>query len=73
MKKLELKQYLDVKGRYYIVNSKKEKLGDIYFYSDWKKYVFEPEMCIIFSWDCLKQISDMVKAFPNHKVKHQEE
>ena len=68
MVKLTFKQYLDVSHRYFVINSKKEKLGDIYFYDDWGKWVFEPEIGIIFSWDCLKTISEFVKDFPKHKL-----
>ena len=67
--RLRLKQYLDVKRRYYVVNKSKEKLGDIYFFKDWKKWIFEPEIATMFSWDCLKEISDMVKAFSDSKLR----
>lgn len=69
MKRLTIKQYLDDEGRYYIENKQKEKLGDIYFYDDWKKWVFESEMGIVFTWDCLKEVSEFVKVFAESKLK----
>jgi len=58
--RLELKQYLDDKTVYYVQNKKREKLGDIYFYKDWKKWIFESEIGIIFSDDCLLEIAGFV-------------
>ena len=63
--RLELKQYLDDKTVYYVQNKKREKLGDIYFYNDWKKWVFESEIGIIFSDDCLLEIAGFVTTKNN--------
>ena len=47
---------------YGIFNKKKECLGEIYFYKEWKKWVFESEEKIVFTWDCLKEIGDFMKG-----------
>jgi len=67
-KRLVLKKYLDDEKVYYIQNKKREKLGEIYFYDDWKKWVFESEQGIIFTWDCLIELSKFVNEVRNkHK------
>ena len=35
-------------------------LGKIYWKGGWRQYVFEPFEGFIFSWDCLKTISDFI-------------
>jgi len=41
---------------YYVKNKDNEDLGDIEYYKDWKCWIFEPEISIIFSADCLREI-----------------
>lgn len=50
-----------VHGLYYIYNRKKESLGEIYFKSDWKCFVWEQDRDIVMSEDCLKEIVDFMK------------
>ena len=65
--RLTFKPYIDDMNRYYVENKKKEKLGDIYFYDGWKKWVFESEMGIIFTWDCLLELSELVNEIRKQK------
>lgn len=60
-KRLKMKRYLDCDDRFYVVNKSGDILGDIYFYTDWNQWIFEPEIATIYSWDCLCEISEMVK------------
>ena len=46
---------------YYVKNKDNEDLGDIGYYKDWKCWIFEPEISIIFSADCLQEIVDFIK------------
>jgi len=36
-------------------------LGTIQWYSPWRQYVFETFIDTIFSWDCLKAVSEFLK------------
>jgi hypothetical protein len=35
-------------------------LGTIHWHSGWRCYVFEPIENTIYSWDCLKEISEVI-------------
>lgn len=38
-----------------------DMIGSIYWWGRWRQYVFEPDEGTIWSWDCLKAISDFIK------------
>jgi len=38
-----------------------DAIGIIYWHSGWRQYVLEPYDSI-WSWDCLKEVSDFIKA-----------
>ena len=46
----------------YSNNQKETLLGVIKWYSSWRQYVLEPEPDCIWSWDCLKEVSDFIKC-----------
>ena len=53
----------------YIVRSKRNNdvLGIINYNKKWKQFVFEPEAWVMFSWDCLEDISKWLKELNNGK------
>ena len=59
--RLEFKEYIDAKNVYFVKNKENETLGDIEYYKDWKCWVFQPAISMIFSADCMKEIIDYMK------------
>jgi hypothetical protein len=51
------------KFKEYLIHNKKsgECLGQIYYYSRWKQYIFEPKGNTIYSSDCLLDIATFIK------------
>lgn len=47
-------------------------LGDIYWYPNWRQFIFESEEDVIWSWDCLKGVSEFMQELNEaaKKVKH---
>lgn len=37
-----------------------DKLGQIKWYNGWRRYIFEPEPCTVFSSDCMRSIAGFV-------------
>jgi len=46
---------------YIIVDKYDDELGRVYYYSKWRKYVFEPHESTFYDWKCLNEISDLIK------------
>lgn len=44
------------------VSSNGSQLGDIKWHSSWRQYVFEPCFDTIWSWECLKELSEFIKS-----------
>jgi hypothetical protein len=44
-------------------------LGRITLYHNWKCHIFEPEDGTIFSWDCLKDLSNILLEFDREDKK----
>ena len=59
--RLTITKYQDDTNTYYVKNKENVDLGDIGYYKDWKCWVFEPDIAIIFSADCLQEIVDFIK------------
>lgn len=36
------------------------ELGRIYWYPRWRQYAFDPGLRTIWSWDCLRKVSDFI-------------
>jgi len=54
-----MSRYLKItKDEKYRITSKRTKLqlGEIKYYQDWNKYIFEPELNTVFDAECLKDI-----------------
>jgi hypothetical protein len=60
-------QKTELSDKTYIVFNKhsKEDIGRIYFYSAWKKYVFEPDSRTIYDKECLNDISLFIRTIEN--------
>ena len=57
MKRLKFKTF----GNEHIVyNKDEEELGVIYYYKKWKKWVWEQNIDIIMSQDCLEEVIDFM-------------
>jgi len=60
------------KTNVYEVRNKKifDVIGIISWYSYWRQYIFEMEMCCVFNHTCLKEISEFLEELNiNHKEK----
>lgn len=54
----------DINGKFFRIKNKKTQkdLGYIYYYKNWKQYIFtQADEGIIFSWDCLQDIISFIK------------
>ena len=53
-------------GDYYIVENKKDEdgLGTIFFYKQWKKWVFEPMEGTVYDSICMFEIAEFMKSLP---------
>jgi len=60
-KRINFKRYIDRPDIIKVLNEKKEHLGDIEYNHGWECYVFQPEIAIEFSYDCLQEIIDYMK------------
>ena len=52
---------------YDIINKNREELGKVYYYSRWRKYVFEPIADTFYDSKCLLEISDLIKELKKWK------
>ena len=59
----------DKTGDKYFVYCRGENLGEIYFFREWKEWVWEQEIDIVMSVECLKELIAFVEnlAFPEEK------
>ena len=61
------KTYSDDPTLIKVYNKRKEHLGDISYYKKWKCCVWEQELCIMMSTNCLQEVIDyMKKKATNH-------
>lgn len=44
-----------------VYNKRKEKLGFIQYHKPWKKWIWEQELSVMMSDDCLQEIVDYMK------------
>lgn len=45
---------------WYIIGSAEHKIGKIYWYAAWRKYVFDAWNAV-FDWECLREIADFIE------------
>ncbi len=59
--KLKFKEYGAYEGRLY-ASYKDEPLGEIFYWKEWKTFVWEQESGVMMSDDCLEQIVAKLKS-----------
>ena len=48
-------------GGFIVRNAEGEVLGEIWYYNDWKCYVWQQYDDVVMSWDCLVEIVDFIR------------
>lgn len=68
---MRLGKFLDVfktgDQTYDVTNRRNQRLGRITYYMAWHRYVFEPDVGTIYSWDCLKPLYNFMMELGDNK------
>ena len=71
MGRLKFKKYLDDDNVIAVRNKSMEQLGDINFDKDWNCWVYNPEISIVLSADCMDEISNYMKGLEQERKQNE--